>query len=34
MAQLIAEGTTQEVDLAAFDPGRLPPLDPSLLGAN
>jgi glycine/D-amino acid oxidase-like deaminating enzyme len=33
MAQLIAEGTTRDIDLAPFDPGRLPPLDPSLLQA-
>jgi len=33
MAQLIAEGTTRDVDLAPFDPGRLQPLDPSLLHA-
>ncbi|MBR0774202.1 FAD-binding oxidoreductase [Bradyrhizobium diazoefficiens] len=33
MAQLIAEGTTRHVDLAPFDPTRLPPLDPSLLQA-
>lgn len=33
MAQLIAEGTTRDVDLAPFDPARLAPLDPSLLQA-
>ncbi|MEH2487806.1 NAD(P)/FAD-dependent oxidoreductase [Bradyrhizobium sp. AZCC 2230] len=33
MAQLIADGTTREVDLAPFDPARLAPLDPSLLQA-
>ncbi|QOZ71232.1 NAD(P)/FAD-dependent oxidoreductase [Bradyrhizobium arachidis] len=33
MAQLIAKGATRDVDLAPFDPARLPPLDPSLLQA-
>ena len=31
LAQLIADGVTREVNLAPFDPGRLTPLDPSLL---
>lgn len=33
LAQLIANGTTRDVDLAPFDPARLQPLDPSLLQA-
>ena len=33
MAQLIAEGGTRDVNLAPFSPGRLEPLDPSLLQA-
>jgi glycine/D-amino acid oxidase-like deaminating enzyme len=33
VAQLIAEGAPREVNLAPFDPVRLPPLDPSLLQA-
>jgi glycine/D-amino acid oxidase-like deaminating enzyme len=33
MAQLIAEGATRNVNLAAFDPLRLEPLDPALLQA-
>src|SRR4051794_39203895 len=31
MAELIAEGRARSVDLAPFDPARLPPLDPSSL---
>jgi glycine/D-amino acid oxidase-like deaminating enzyme len=31
MAELITEGRTRAVDLAAFDPARLPPLDPARL---
>ncbi len=31
IAELIAHGTAQNVDLAPFDPARLPALDPSLL---
>ena len=31
LAELIVDGTAQSVDLAAFDPIRLPALDPSLL---
>ncbi|WFU83552.1 FAD-dependent oxidoreductase [Bradyrhizobium sp. CIAT3101] len=33
MAQLIADGTTREVNLAPFNPARLSPLDPSMLQA-
>ena len=33
LAQLIADGTTRDVNLAPFNPGRLRPLDPSLLQA-
>ncbi len=31
MAELIAGGAAQSVDLSAFDPGRLPPLAPARL---
>ncbi|MBR0939225.1 FAD-binding oxidoreductase [Bradyrhizobium jicamae] len=31
MAELITGGAAQRIDLASFDPARLPPLDPSLL---
>ena len=31
LAELIADGAAQSVDLAPFDPIRLPALDPSLL---
>jgi glycine/D-amino acid oxidase-like deaminating enzyme len=31
LAELIADGAARSVDLAPFDPGRLPPLDPALL---
>ncbi|HEY3909947.1 MAG TPA: FAD-dependent oxidoreductase [Stellaceae bacterium] len=31
MAELITEGAARAVDIAPFDPGRLPPLDPVLL---
>jgi glycine/D-amino acid oxidase-like deaminating enzyme len=31
LAELIADGAARSTDLAPFDPGRLPPLDPSLL---
>jgi glycine/D-amino acid oxidase-like deaminating enzyme len=31
MAELIAEGVAHTVDLAPFDPARLPPLDPKRL---
>jgi glycine/D-amino acid oxidase-like deaminating enzyme len=31
MAELIVDGASRTVDLGAFDPGRLPPLDPSRL---
>jgi glycine/D-amino acid oxidase-like deaminating enzyme len=31
MAELIADGAASTVDLAPFDPGRLPPLDPARL---
>lgn len=31
MAELIADGSARTVDLAPFDPGRLPPLDPARL---
>jgi len=33
-AELIADGAAHSVDLAPFDPARLPPLDPSLLRTN
>ena len=33
LAQLIMDGVTRDVSLAPFDPGRLQPLDPSLLQA-
>jgi glycine/D-amino acid oxidase-like deaminating enzyme len=33
LAQLIAEGTTRDVEISPFDPARLEPLDPSLLQA-
>ena len=33
LAELIADGTARSVELAPFDPGRLPPLDPSQLHA-
>ncbi|SFJ76551.1 FAD-dependent oxidoreductase [Bradyrhizobium sp. Gha] len=33
LAQLIMDGVTRDVNLAPFDPGRLQPLDPSLLRA-
>jgi len=33
MAQLIVDGVTRDVNLAPFNPGRLKPLDPSLLQA-
>lgn len=33
LAELIANGAARRVDLGAFDPGRLPPLDPALLRA-
>jgi len=33
LAQLITDGVTRSVDLAPFDPTRLPALDPSLLRA-
>jgi glycine/D-amino acid oxidase-like deaminating enzyme len=32
MAELIADGAAHTVDLTAFDPARLPPLDPARLG--
>jgi glycine/D-amino acid oxidase-like deaminating enzyme len=32
MAELIADGTAAATDLAPFDPGRMRPLDPSLVG--
>ena len=31
MAELIVEGRARTVDLAPFDPARLPPLDPARL---
>ena len=31
MAELIVDGTARSVDIAAFDPGRLPRLDPARL---
>jgi glycine/D-amino acid oxidase-like deaminating enzyme len=31
LAELICDGTTRSSDLTAFDPSRLPSLDPSLL---
>ena len=31
MAELVASGRTRHVDLAPFDPGRLPPFDPAAL---
>ena len=31
MTELIVDGAARTVDLAPFDPGRLPPLDPSRL---
>jgi glycine/D-amino acid oxidase-like deaminating enzyme len=31
MAELITEGAARTVDLSAFDPARLPPLDPARL---
>jgi glycine/D-amino acid oxidase-like deaminating enzyme len=31
MAELIVDGAAHTVDLAPFDPGRLPPLDPARL---
>jgi hypothetical protein len=31
MAELIADGDARTVDLAPFDPARLPPLDPARL---
>jgi glycine/D-amino acid oxidase-like deaminating enzyme len=31
LAELIADGVAQSTDLTAFDPGRLPALDPSPL---
>lgn len=31
MAELIVDGTAVTLDLAPFDPGRLPPLDPARL---
>ena len=31
LAELIADGTAQQIDLTPFDPARLPPLDPALL---
>jgi len=31
VAELIAEGEARSTDLTAFDPIRLPPLDPALL---
>jgi glycine/D-amino acid oxidase-like deaminating enzyme len=31
MAELIADGTTRTIDLSPFNPGRLPPLDPTRL---
>jgi glycine/D-amino acid oxidase-like deaminating enzyme len=31
MAELITDGSAHTVDLAPFDPGRLPPLDPARL---
>jgi len=34
MAELIADGAAKSVDLAPFDPARLPPLDPARLRAN
>jgi glycine/D-amino acid oxidase-like deaminating enzyme len=31
MAELIADGTTRAIDLSPFNPGRLPPIDPTRL---
>jgi hypothetical protein len=31
MSELILDGAAQQVDLAPFAPGRLPPLDPTRL---
>jgi glycine/D-amino acid oxidase-like deaminating enzyme len=34
MAELIADGVAQTVDLTPFDPARLPRLDPARLGTS
>ncbi len=34
LAELIVDGVARSTDLAPFDPGRLRPLDPSLLCTN